>query len=277
MPIIVFAGVLLAAALHASWNAVIKDGGDKVLSTILVASSAALAAACMIPFVPLPAAASHPYIAASVAIHVVYFVLVARAYRVSDMGLTYPLMRGTAPFLVATASAEFLGEPLAPAAWAGVALISLGILTMVAGRRSGDGHGVGVALLNAGVIAAYTLTDGAGVRVSGSPLGYAAWVFLLSGVPLAAWVMTQRRAAFLESLQARWQICAVAGTATVVSYGLIMWAMTQAPVAIIAALRETSILFGTALAGIVLKEKLSRARIAGACLIALGAVALRLA
>jgi len=275
--IFAFVIVLTAAALHASWNALVKGGEDKVLMTILVATFAAAVAALAIPFLEMPVARSFPYILASVLIHVVYFALVASAYRVGDMGQTYPLMRGTAPLIVALVSAFGMGERLSGAAWLGVALISSGILAMVMERHDGSRRGVYIALINAAVIASYTLTDGAGARLSGSPGAYASWVFMLTGVPLGCWVLVRSRAAFCELIRARWRIGLIGGTATVLSYSLVLWAMTQAPVAIVAALRETAILFGTAIAGFVLKERLGVVRIAGACLIGLGAIALRIA
>ncbi|HET6390329.1 MAG TPA: EamA family transporter [Hyphomicrobium sp.] len=277
MPISVFAVVLLAATMHAAWNAIVKNGQDKVLTTILVATSAAVAAGVAIPFLDIPARASHPYIAASVAIHVVYFVLVASAYRAGDMGQTYPLMRGVAPFLVALVSATWLGEALSAGAWLGVFSICLGILAMMMDRHDGNRRGIYIALTNAAVIASYTLIDGAGARLSGAPGAYASWVFMLTGVPLAAWVFVRHRTKFLDLARVSWQTGLIGGTATVVSYALVLWAMTHAPVAVVAALRETAILFGTAIAAFVLKERLGPARIAGACLIGLGAIALRLA
>ncbi|MBS0232737.1 MAG: EamA family transporter [Proteobacteria bacterium] len=277
MPIFVFSMVLTAAALHASWNALVKGGEDKVLMTILVATFAAAVAALAIPFLEMPAARSFPYIIASVLIHVVYFALVGSAYRVGDMGQTYPLMRGTAPFIVALVSAFAMGESLSVAAWAGVALISFGILAMVTERHDGSRRGVYIALTNAAVIASYTLTDGAGARLSGSPAAYASWVFMLTGIPLGCWVLVRSRPAFAELVRTRWRIGLIGGMATVLSYSLVLWAMTRAPVAVVAALRETAILFGTAIAGFVLKERLGVVRIAGACLIGLGAIALRIA
>ena len=124
MPLTVFAAVLVGAALHASWNAIVKGGTDKLLTTILVAAASGLVAIAVLPFLPLPARASWPYIAVSAVVQVVYFALVAGAYNATDMSRAYPLMRGVAPVLVALAGVAFLGEHLAAAAWAGVALIS---------------------------------------------------------------------------------------------------------------------------------------------------------
>lgn len=277
MSLLVFASVLLAAALHATWNALIKSGDDKALTTILVATSAALFGAAVTPFLALPDRASWPFLAASVVVHVLYFALIASAYRVADMGQTYPLMRGTAPFLVALMSVVWLGESLPLGAWLGIGLISFGILTMVRESRHGAASGAILALLNAIVIAGYTLIDGEGTRRSGAPEAYACWVFMLNGVPLVAWVLVRNRAAFAKLVRAQWRMGLIGGSATAISYAIVLGAMTKAPVAMVAALRETSILFGTVIAGLVLRERIGPARMIGAGLIGLGVVALRLA
>lgn len=270
-----FCIVLFAAALHAGWNALVKGGGDKLMTTVTVTSSAAAIAVVALPFLPQPARESWPFIAASAGLQVVYYTLVARAYALADMSATYPLMRGSAPLLVALAAASFLGEPLTPKAWLGIAAICAGILFTAIQHQSGHGKGIALALLNAVVIASYTLVDGYGVRRSGSPAAYTLWIFLLTGIPLAIWALRVRRAAFLRQITGRWAPGLAGGGATVASYGLALWAMTFAPVAIVAALRETSILFATAIAGLALKENVGPARVAGACMIALGAVVLR--
>jgi drug/metabolite transporter (DMT)-like permease len=277
MTIAVFLLVLFGAALHATWNALVKSGGDKTLSVTLVAGSAAFIAILVLPFIAAPAKASWPFLAASTAFQIGYYVLVARAYHVADMSETYPLMRGTAPLLVAIASVTILHEHLAPQAWLGVVILCVGILSMATGRRPGRGKGVALALLNALVIAGYTLIDGAGVRRSGAPAAYTLWVFLLTGLPLALWVVGTRGDAFRRYAIANWPTGLVGGVGTITSYGLALWAMTVAPVPVVAALRETSILFGVAISALILKERVSAVRIAGACIMAGGAIALRLA
>jgi drug/metabolite transporter (DMT)-like permease len=273
----VFAIVLLAAALHATWNAVVKAGGDTTMTTGVVAGAAALIAVVCLPFLPPPARQSWPFIAASTLVQIVYFVLIARIYRISDMSQSYPLMRGAAPLLVAISSAAFLDEPLAPIAWLGVGVICTGIVGMAAARRPGQGRGVALALLNAGVIASYTLIDGVGVRRSGAPAAYTLWLSMLSGAPFALWVLSSRRQAFRSYVAANWPLGLLGGFGSLASYGLALWAMTVAPIAVVAALRESSILFATAISGFILKEKVSPVRIAGACIIAGGAAILRLA
>ncbi len=277
MTLTVFATVLLAAALHAMWNAIVKRGGNTLLTTVLVTASAAIAAIVGLPFLAAPLRASWPFIAASTACQIAYFVLVARTYRVSDMSLAYPLMRGTAPLLVALASVAWLGEPLSANAWIGVAVISGGVLAMAGATRHETGKaGVTIALVNAVVIAGYTLIDGVGVRRSGAPAAYTLWIFLLTGVVLTIWVLIAERRAFGRYVWGNWMLGLVGGVGTISSYGLALWAMTVAPVAVVAALRETSILFGTAISVLFLHERVSKPRLFGVCIIAAGAAALRL-
>jgi len=277
MGISVFAIVLVAAALHASWNAIVKGGGDTLLTTVLVTGAAALFAVVSLPFLPPPARASWAFIAASALLQIVYFVLVARAYRVADMSLTYPLMRGTAPVLVAIASVMWLSEPLSARAWLGLGVICAGILGMTGAVPRNAKVGIGLALGNAIVIAGYTLIDGIGVRRSGAPAAYTLWIFLLSGVALSSWAWLRQRAVLQGYIRRNWHLGLVGGAGTIGSYGLALWAMTVTPVAIVAALRETSILFGTAISALLLHERVGRARIAGVCVIVVGAILLRLA
>ncbi len=278
MEVSVFAIVILAAALHASWNAIVKRGDDTLLTTVLVTGSASLLALVSLPFLPQPARESWPFIAASALFQIAYFALVARAYRVADMSLTYPLMRGTAPLLVALASVMWLGEPLTGIAWLGLGVICAGILGMTGGMpRSADRAGVMIALVNALVIAGYTLIDGIGVRRSGAPASYTLWIFLLTGAALSAWALTAKRAAYQSYIRRNWGLGLIGGAGTIGSYGLALWAMTVAPVAVVAALRETSILFGVVISALLLHERVGRARMIGVLIIAGGAALLRLA
>jgi len=273
----VFLLVLLGAVLHASWNAIVKGAGDRLLTMILVGIAAAVLAGLALPFLPPPSPASRPFIAASVLLQVVYFVLVVRVYDAADLSLAYPVMRGTAPFLVSLVDRTAIGERLSPAAWAGIGAISLGILLMVVNGGSRHRRGLALALLNALVIAAYTLVDGLGARRSGAPAAYTLWIFLLTGVPLALWAWARRRAALVRCAAGAWPYGLLGGIGSVASYGLALWAMTRAPVAVVAALRETSILFGIAISALWLGERPGTARLTAAGMIALGAAALRLA
>jgi len=185
-------------------------------------------------------------------------------------------MRGTPPLLVALVSSLLLGVTISLPGWLGVALISAGLLSLTLRSSKGNGRGVVFALVNALVIASYTLVDSFGVRASGSPIAYTMWIFVLTGVPLAAWALLGRRD-FLPYARGNWHLGLAGGLGTLISYGLVLWSMTMAPVALVAALRETSILFGTIIAVLVLKEKVTRTRLIAVLIIAAGAAALKLA
>jgi len=277
MPIAVFAVVMSAALLHATWNAIVKSGDDKFLTTMMVTAAAAAIAAVLLPFLRPPAQASWPYAGASAMLEIAYFLLVARTYEVADMSQTYPLMRGTAPLLVALVTVFRIGDSLSIFGWIGIVGMSVGIFSLTLGSKMNHRRGICLALLNAVVIAAYTLVDGVGVRRSGSPAAYTLWIFLLAGVPFSIWAIAARKKTFVPYIVRHWHLGIIGGVGTTASYGLALWAMTLVPVAIVAALRETSILFGTLIAGIVLKEHVGMRRLIAAGIIASSAAVLRLA
>ncbi len=277
MPASAFGIVLFAALLHATWNAIVRASHDKLLTTIMVAGLAGLLAAAALPWLGQPGQASWPFMAASPLLQVAYFVLLARTYHVAEMSRTYPVMRGTAPLLVAVAGLLWVGERLSIAAWIGVGVICTGIFAMASVNRAGNARGFVLALLNAVIIAAYTVIDGMGVRRSGAPIAYTLWLFLLTALPLAWWAITARRTAFTHCLARQAHVGLLGGICSIGSYGAALWAMTLAPVAVVAALRETSILFGVAIAGLLLNERVGAAAIVAAGLIAIGAAVLHLA
>lgn len=274
----VFALILFAASLHASWNAFLKGSGDTLLSTTLVMGGAALIALAALPFLPVPAPASWPYLGVSAVLQVAYLALLVRVYRTVDMSLAYPLMRGCAPLTVALVSHFLLGEAVPTLAWLGVGTICLGILAMTLGAR-GSLHAAGLAaaLTNATIIAAYTLIDGTGARASGAPTSYTLWLSLLTGLAMVIWTIRARGAQAYGYVRKNWPIGLFGGLGTIVSYSIALWAMTMAPIAMVAALRETSILFATGISALVLRERVGPARIAAAVIIACGAMLLRLA
>lgn len=279
MPWPVLAAVMVAALLHAAWNAALKAQPDTRLATLAVALGAALIGALALPFVPAPDAGSWSFIAASTALHTAYYRLLGAAYRHADIGHAYPLMRGIAPVLVACAAGLLVGESLHGAQWAAIALIAAGGAALTLGARglaSGGARATALILLTATVIAAYTLVDGLGVRRSGSPIAYTAWTFVLSATVTLALSRRTGLAGVPAYLARHPVLVLVGGAATSGSYAIALWAMTQAPVAVVAALRETSIVFATAIAVFVLRERASRARLCGAGLVALGAAAMRL-
>jgi drug/metabolite transporter (DMT)-like permease len=271
--------VLLGAALHATWNVIIKAGSDKLLDTILITCGAASVAALALPFVSLPATASWPYLGTSTVIHFAYFSLVALTYRTGELSYAYPIMRGSAPPLTAIVAAVTVGEPLSLGAWLGIALISVGILTLTGDSwRSGRFQFATAAfgLLNALVIVAYTLVDGIGVRLSGNAWSYILWLFVLVPLPLLTLVLFTRPRAFVNQLRTRWKPGFLGGLCTAASYGFALWAMTVAPIAMIAALRETSVIFATVFASLFLQERFGLVRLLAACAVTLGALAIKL-
>jgi drug/metabolite transporter (DMT)-like permease len=268
--------MLGSAALNAGWNAVVKGAEHKLYMTILMTGGAGLVGALVLPFLPAPARAGWPFIAASAGCSIGYYVLVAQAYREGDLSLVFPLMRGTAPLLVALGSQLVLGERLSPATWLGVGLICGGILCLAATALGQRSRGAGFALANALVIAVYTSIDGLGVRRSGAPLAYALWIYLLTGLPLVAWALVRDRAGFVRYVAARRLLGTLGGGVAVITYVTTLWAMTVAPVAVVAALRESSILFATLLSAWVLKERVDVRRMVMVGAIAGGAMVLRL-
>ncbi len=303
--------VLLGAALHAGWNALVKSSGDKPLDTALVHFLGAVVALPLLAVVGLPGPAGLPYIAASLVIHIAYYIALAGAYQHGELGLTYPIMRGFAPLLVALASGSLIGESPSAAAWAGVIGITSGVALVGLARRSPEapglrqaanspqglfasGFGPGEALhhrkallfafANAGIIAVYTVVDGLGVRAEvaagGNALRYVMLLFVLDGIayPLLVWLRrgTAGRAHILAYARQRWPLAALGGSASIGSYAIALWAMTRAPVASVAALRETSVLFAALLGTWLLKEKFGLQRAIGTAVIVAGVMALRL-
>ena len=280
----VVAAVLFGALLHASWNALIKSGNDQQLDTALIHVLGCGFGAALVAVVGLPVPAAWPWLAASIAIHVGYYVTLVGAYRHGDLGFAYPVMRGTAPLLVALASGQLIGEHVPPAAWLGVAGISAGVLAIGLTRAAPGGasrrHALAYALANAAIIASYTIVDGIGVRASGNALQYVGLLFLVDGLPYFAIVLFARRAALAPAfayMRRRWPIAALGSCASLGSYGIALWAMTRAPVASVAALRETSVLFAALLGVFLLKERFRLQRAIGTGAIIAGVMALRLA
>jgi len=273
----IFLAVLAAAFLHAGWNALVKGSSDPLIGSAAIAVGAAVASALALPFVPFPAAASWPWLASAMVLQTCYYTLVGLSYGRADMSLVYPIMRGTAPMLVALAARPILGEVLPFWGWVGVGLISGGILSMALFGQRGARTGVGMALMTACVIAAYTLNDGHGARLSGSPIGYSLVESLLTAPPLLLMVRWRRGPGLGAALKAQALRGAVGGVGTLTSYTVALWAMSHAPIALVAALRETSILFATGISAFILKERVTAPRLLAVALIAAGAVALRMA
>jgi len=267
--------VLGAALLHASWNVLLKSGEDKELESIGVAIGSGIVALAALPFLPAPASASWPWLAGSAIVHILYFVFLAGAYRWGELSYTYPVMRGGGPMIVAVVGAMVLGEVLPPKETAGVALICAGILAFASGRH--DPRATGFAIANAVVIAAYTVIDGLGARLSGAPVSYALWFFAANGIVLLLYGMARGRgAAMVAYFRGKWPRAVIGGTLAIGAYGIAIWAMTRAPIALVAVLRETSVIFAAILSAIFLREKMTRRRLVATGAVMLGLVALRI-
>ena len=273
----VIALVLFGALLHATWNAIIKAGTDKSLDAALVSAGGAAAALPLLPFLPLPASAAWPFIGASAILQFAYFQLVAAAYRAGDIGLVYPLMRGVAPLIIVSTSSFILKETLSGGALIGTMTICAGILTLAFEARKGSRRAIVLALANAVVIATYTYVDGIGARASGNSISYTLWMALLPPILLFAWAISQRGLnAVAAHVRYNWWRGLIGGGGSIASYGLALWAMTKAPVAMVAALRETSILFALVISVVILKERSSIWRYIAGAIIAGGVLVLRL-
>jgi drug/metabolite transporter (DMT)-like permease len=274
----VAAWVLLSALLHASWNVLIKRSPDRLLDTAALALAASLLCAATLPFLPLPAPESRPLLAGSIVIHVFYFLALVETYRWADLSSAYPMMRGGAPVLVALALTA-LGEPPTWTLAAGIALVSGGIMLPAwAGIARGAVavRGVAMALGMSAIIALYTLVDAEGARRSGNALAYNQWLFFFDAFGILAIAAWRRRGRVLAHLRGRWPQAFAGGLLTVGSYGIVIWAMTRAPVAAVAALREISVVFAALAGTLLLKEPMGRWRIAGALAVAAGAIVIKL-
>jgi drug/metabolite transporter (DMT)-like permease len=280
MESIVFAAVLFGAACHAGWNAVIKFGLEPFTTASLIAVAAGLVALPFTVVLGLPPAQAWPWVIASIILHLGYYIGLTEAYRTGDMGQVYPIARGSAPLLTAALSVITIGEGIGAIGWAGIAVLAAGVsvLSLRGGRDlpALDRRAVGFALFTAVTISAYSLVDGMGARISGNPHAYTAVLFVGDGVVMALFAFVRRGPRIWADMALYWKSGLVGGTLSLIAYGIAIWAMTVAPIAIVAALRETSVLFGALIAVVVLKEPLRAVRIVAAVLIVSGLFLIRL-
>jgi multidrug transporter EmrE-like cation transporter len=266
--------VLGAALLHAGWNALVKASADKRLDTVAVSAGAGLIALAFAPWLPAPAPESWPWLAASAAVHILYFLFLAGAYRHGELSYAYPVMRGGGPMIVALVGALALGEVLLLSQWLGVLVICAGVLGFASGSH--DRRATLFAVANAVVIAAYTLVDGQGARASGAPVSYTLWFFVANGIVITAVGLAQRGREVPAYLRRHWRRAALGGACSLAAYAIALWAMTRAPIALVAVLRETSVIFAAAIGALLLKEKFTRRRLFATGAVVLGLAALRL-
>src|SRR5262245_18336915 len=239
----VFAAVLFAAACHAGWNATIKRGLDPLATTVLISIGAAIVSAEFLPVVGLPAAAAWPWCCASVLIHLVYFAALIERYHSGGLGQVYPIARGPAPWMSAIATTAFIGERLGLLGWSGILLLVAGVilLSLRGGRDLArlDTMAVGFALFTAVTICAYSVVDGVGARHAGSANAYSALLFVGIGPVMMVYALARRGRDVVAAMGRHWRLGLAGGTLQLGSYGIAIWAMTVAPIAIVAALRET--------------------------------------
>lgn len=268
------AAVLGAALLHAAWNTLVKSSEDKELDTYAIAAGCGLIAVVVLPFLPMPAPASWPWLAGSAAVHILYFVFLAGAYRYGELSYVYPIMRGGGPMIVAASGAAVFAEALSGGQWLGVLLVCGGIVAFASGAH--DRRATLFALANAVVIGAYTLIDAQGVRASAAPASYTLWFFAANALVIIAMGRLKRGSAVPRYLGRHWRRALLGGACSVGSYGIALWAMTRAPVALVAVMRETAVIFGAVLAALVLKEKLTRRRLFATGAVLAGLILLRI-
>jgi drug/metabolite transporter (DMT)-like permease len=270
---LVLACVMGAAILHASWNAVLRGGGDRLWSMTLMMFSVTIVTAIGAFFIPWPNAASWPYVIASALIHVGYNLALVRTYRLGDLGQVYPISRGSSPVLVSLGALVFAHETLSVAAAIGIALVSGGIVSLAFQGRNLRADFLPAALTTGVLIGAYTVVDGIGVRLSGDSLAYADSTFLLWSLatPFIYWAMRGKPPAYTR---AQTIMALIGGIVSILAYGIVIWAMQHAAMGVVSALRETSVVWAAIIGRIFLKEKLTLRRMASCIAIAAGAACL---
>ncbi len=271
-----FLAVLAAAVMHAGWNAIIKSGGDPFVTVTHVSLFSGSTALLLLPLVDIPKPAAWIWIAASALFHTVYRFMIIGAYRAGDMAQVYPIMRGAAPMLTAIGTALLIGEVISATGFAAVVCLSVGVFLMsMKGGRVGElnSTAVGFALGSACCTCAYSLADGYGARVNGSAPSYALWMFVGNMLAMQVMALVMRGSGVYATLPKTWGLSLGGGLMSMSAYFIVIWGMTQAPIALVAALRETSVLFGALIAWAVLKEPLTGWRVLASVLV-LGGMAL---
>jgi drug/metabolite transporter (DMT)-like permease len=268
--------VVAAAVTHAAWNAIAHGIKDQTLAFGLIGVGGIAVGIPLVIVAAMPHGDCWPYLLGSVAIHVFYNLLLMQCYRLGEFSQVYPLARGTSPLVVTILAAIFIHEGLALPQIVGVLVVSGGLATLVlAGRR--PGRAAFAAAVGTGLtIAAYTTVDGVGVRLSGSPVGYIGWLMVLESLCVPMFAVLRRRHVLLKQPKRILLAGLAAGALSVLAYGLVLWAQTRGALAPIAALRETSVIFGAIIGTLIFREPFGRTRIAATVLVAAGIVLLNL-
>jgi len=270
--------VLLAALLHASWNAMAKSGGTPEYS---IAAYQLIGALICLPFlfaVPVPLIESWPMILLSVIWHNIYYFSLAKTYRAGELSLVYPLFRGLAPVLVAIGAAILAHEWLSPGSLLGIAFISFGLIsmTLIGGQFSKISPlALRWGLATSIMIAAYTVTDGLGVRVAGNSMSYILWLFVLEPFPICFVLLATDRSGWFNYMASKKGKVVVGAVASSSAYALVIFAMGLAPMAMVSSLRETSVIFAALIGALVFRESFGHRRIIAAVFVACGGVLIR--
>lgn len=279
MDIIVFVAVMAAAVLHASWNVLLKNGIDKNTSMAAVVFGHMPIAVILLLFVPWPVFESWPYILAGALLHIGYQIFLKNAYHIGDLSQVYPIARGTAPLIVTVISLVFLGEELNQLELLGVVVIALGLFSLSLVRKSDGERNLKVtilAVITGCFIAGYSIVDGLGARLAGSFLGFYSVLSLLNGVGYALYIRHSSPGVIRRVFTHGKTVMLFGGGASFLAYALVIWAFTHAPIALVTALRETSIVFALMLGVFFLKEKLNLVKLLSTFITLSGAVLLKI-
>jgi drug/metabolite transporter (DMT)-like permease len=278
MPIEVFFAVLLAAALHAGWNALVKINAEPIIAMGLIMACTTILALAFIPFTPVPPAQMWPWLLFTLVLHFGYKVFLVKAYAQGDFGQVYPIARGSAPVWVLLVSLVFLGAEFTQFQIIAVLLIAGGVTALSRFKRGKPlGAGFYYALITGLWIASYTMVDGYTVSQIGYVHSFVVWLFFLDGIIATVWAYRYNSQVFVASLTQHWFVAVGGGIMSMAAYWISLWAMTQVPVAMVAALRETSVLFAALLSTYMFKETLGRSRWFAAAFICSGLVLIKLA
>jgi drug/metabolite transporter (DMT)-like permease len=274
----VLLAVLGSAFLHALWNSLVKTGASRLGAMVILSVCEVPIGLTVALFRDAPAPEVLPWVAASGLAHFFYKFFLTYAYERGDLSRVYPIARGTAPLVVAIVAGLFLADRIEVQEYLGIAILGSGILLMAQGVfASGENRRlIPFALGAAAATATYTLIDGQGARVAGDAVGYVAWVFIADGLGFAVPMLLWKGSAVLPRARRPWATGAVAGAASYGAYGISVWAMTLAPIALVAALRETSILFAVLIGWLAFGERMTRAKAVAAAVIVAGVMITRL-
>ena len=272
MPFHIIALILFAALLHASWNALLRGGADRLWSMTVMCLAVALASVVMAVFLAPPAQASWMYAVLSAVLHVGYNLFLVRSYRAGDLGQTYPISRGSSPLLITIAASAFAGERVEMSALLGIALVAGGIISLAFNGRKLAVPSLPYALGTGCFIAAYSVVDGIGVRLSGAPMAYTVWMCALWGVLMPAVYIGLRGAGNLFTLRPGFATASIGGLVSLLAYGIVIYAMSGAPMGAVSALRETSVLFAALIGYFFLGETLTVRKMLACAVIAAGTI-----